>query len=172
MSFFKGNPGLTPNFSKSKKDIKLNWFQCMIALLFYFWYIVHSYLAMDGCTATNFVKHVKIVFVQVGVVCAAWWYFLFAGAFTTKQQFMHPHCIVCYDKTWTKTVCAVWWHLRELSQQSTNSCIRTALCTMTKLGRRQFWHALQKLLLSSHPWPNMNNQFTIWKKNKYAIIHW
>ena len=28
----------------------------------------------------------------------------FAGAFTTKQQFMHPHCIVYYDKTWTKTV--------------------------------------------------------------------
>ena len=28
----------------------------------------------------------------------------FAGAFTTKQQFMHPHCIVNYDKTGTKTV--------------------------------------------------------------------
>ena len=43
---------------------------------------------------------------------------------------------------------------------------------MTKLGWRQFWHALQKWLLSSHPWPNMNNQWTIWKKNKHAIIHW
>ena len=40
----------------------------------------------------------------------------------------------------------------------------------SKLGQRQFWHALQKLLLS-HPWPNMNDQCTIWKKNKYAIIH-
>ena len=40
---------------------------------------------MDGCTAINFVKHVKIGFVQVGVVCAA------------------------------------WWHLRELSQQSNNN---------------------------------------------------
>ena len=29
-------------------------------------------LVMDGCTAINFVKHVNIVFVQVGVVCAAW----------------------------------------------------------------------------------------------------
>ena len=27
----------------------------------------------------------------------------FAGAFTTKQQLMHPHCIVYYDKTWMKT---------------------------------------------------------------------
>ena len=30
---------------------------------------------MDGCTAIDFVKHVKIVFFfQVGVVCAAWWH--------------------------------------------------------------------------------------------------
>ena len=28
----------------------------------------------------------------------------FAGAFPTKQQFTHPHCIVYYDKIWTKTV--------------------------------------------------------------------
>ena len=69
-------------------------------------------------------------------------------------------------------VCAAWWHLRELSQQSNNWCIRTALCTMTKLGWRQVWHAVQKLLLSSHPWPNINVQCTIWKKNKYSIIHW
>ena len=36
-------------------------------------------------------------------------------------------------------------------------CIHTDLCTMTKLGWRQFWHnyALQIWLLSSHPWPNM-----------------
>ena len=33
--------------------------------------------------------------------------------------------------------------VRELSQQSNNSCIRTALCTMTKLGQRQFWHAFK-----------------------------
>ena len=69
-------------------------------------------------------------------------------------------------------VCAAWWHLQELSQQSNNSYIRTALCTITKLGQRQFWHALQKLLLSSHLLPNMNDQSTIWKTNKYAIIHW
>ena len=29
-----------------------------------------------------------------------------AGAFTTKQQWMHPHCFVYYDKTWMKTVLA------------------------------------------------------------------
>ena len=56
---------------------------------------------MASCTAINLVKHVKIVFVQVGVVCAA------------------------------------WWHLRELSQQSNNSCIPTALCT-TNLDEDSF----------------------------------
>ena len=41
-------------------------------IAFYFdWYIVRSYSAMDGCTAINFVKHVKIIFVQVGIVCTA-----------------------------------------------------------------------------------------------------
>ena len=29
---------------------------------------------------------------------------VFAGALTTKQQLMHPHCFLCYDKTWMKTV--------------------------------------------------------------------
>ena len=62
-------------------------------------------------------------------------------------------------------VCAAWWHLQELSQQSNSSCIRTVLCTMTKLGWRQFWHALQKWLMSSHPWPSSNDQCSIWKKN-------
>ena len=28
----------------------------------------------------------------------------FAGTFTTKQQLMHPHCFVYYDKTWMKRV--------------------------------------------------------------------
>ena len=37
-----------------------------------------------------FVKHVKIVCVQVSIICV--------GTFTTKQQFKHLHCIVYYDK--------------------------------------------------------------------------
>ena len=28
----------------------------------------------------------------------------FVGAFTTKQQLMHPRCFVYYGKTWMKTV--------------------------------------------------------------------
>ena len=61
-------------------------------------------------------------------------------------------------------VCAAWYHCGGLSQQNNNRCVRTALCTMTKLGWRQFWHALQKWLLSSHPWPNMNDQCTIYER--------
>ena len=61
-------------------------------------------LTMDGCTAINFVKHVKIGFWQSW--CCLCCMMVFAGAFTTKQQVlvMHPHCFVYYDKTWMKTV--------------------------------------------------------------------
>ena len=60
----------------------------------------------------------------------------FVGAFTTRQQ-LHASALHCH----------------------------VLHCTNSKLGHRQFWHALQKWLLSSHPWPNMNDQCTIWKKN-------
>ena len=60
----------------------------------------------------------------------------FAGAFTTKQQIMHPHCFGYYDKTWMKTVLTL----------------------------------IQKWLLCSHPWPNMNDQCTIWRKN-IILLH-
>ena len=69
--FKQGNPGLSQNFSKSKKDITKFIAVHDIIIILLIWYIVHSYLVMDGCTAINFVKQVKIVFVQVGVVCAA-----------------------------------------------------------------------------------------------------
>ena len=61
--------------------------------------MVHcSCSAMDGYTAINFVKHVKIGFVQVGVVCAV------HGSFHNRATLMDPHCFVYYDKTWMKTV--------------------------------------------------------------------
>ena len=51
----------------------------------------------------------KIVFVQVFVPNKLPLFVLdggiFAGAFTTNQQFMHPHCRVYYDKTWRQ-----FWH--------------------------------------------------------------
>ena len=57
---------------------------------------------MDGYTAINFCKTCQIWF------CPSWrclcCMMAFAGAFTTKQQLMHPHCFVYYDKTWMKTV--------------------------------------------------------------------
>ena len=69
-------------------------------------------------------------------------------------------------------VCIAWRHLQELSQQSSNSCIHTALCTMTTQIQnldKDRRHALQKWLLSSHPWPNMNDQCTLRKKNKQKL---
>ena len=93
----------------------------------FIWYFVHSYSAMDCCTAINFVKHIEINF------CPSWrclrCMMAFAGAFTTNQQFMHPHCTVYYDKGTQKL--KIW--------------TKTILTCFTK------W------LLSSHPWPNMND---------------
>ena len=53
---------------------------------------------MDGCTAIIFGKTCQNWIAQVGVACA------FAGTFTRKQQVMHLHCFVSYNKTWMKTV--------------------------------------------------------------------
>ena len=63
---------------------------------------------MDGCTAINFVKHVKIGFVQVGVVLQVVLHGGICRSFGNKATIilMHPHCFVYYDKTWTKTVLA------------------------------------------------------------------
>ena len=83
--------------------------------------------------------------------------------------------LTCYDICGNFDISGRFWHLRALqglSQQSNNECVRTALCAMAKLGWRQFWHALQKWLLSSHPWPNISDQCTEWKKYEYAIMYW
>ena len=56
---------------------------------------------MDGCTAINFVKHVKIVFVQVGV-CAALWHLRELSQHSNNQaSALHR---VLQLKIWTKTV--------------------------------------------------------------------
>ena len=116
----KGNPGLTQNFSNSKKDItKLISVHNSIIIVLSFWYIVYSYLAMDGCTAINFVKQVKLFLFKLA---------LFA---------LHDGICGSFHNIWSNKA---------------------------KLGRRQFWHALQNWLLSSHPWLSMNDQCTIMKE--------
>ena len=51
------------------------------------------------------------------------------------------------------------FHNKATIHASTLQCVKKS-----KLGWRQFWQALQKLLLSSHPWPNMNDKCTLWKE--------
>ena len=75
--FKKGNPGLTQNFSKLKNDITkiISVHDSIISLLqFGILFILIRPFYMDGCTAVNFVLHLKIGFVQVGVAYAAWWH--------------------------------------------------------------------------------------------------
>ena len=120
-----------------------------IIFLLHLVYIVHSYLDMDGCTVINFVKHVKIVFVQVGVVCMRVM-MAFAGAITTKQQFMHPHCIVYYDKpkTWTKTVLDMLYKM--IAEQP----------SLTQYGRPLYHYERKIIMLSS-----TDNNFMIFLLN-------
>ena len=70
------------------------------------WYIVHSYLAMDGCTAINLVKPNTIGFVQLYLALCVLHdgITVITGAFTTQQWLMHPHLFVYYDKTWMKII--------------------------------------------------------------------
>ena len=58
ISFKKRNPGFDSTFLKIEKRYNKTNFSAWYSFI---WYIVRSYLAMDCCTALNFVKHFKIV---------------------------------------------------------------------------------------------------------------
>ena len=83
--------------------------------------------------------------------------FIFGHGWLHSNQFWKTYQD-CFCLSWRCLRCMMAFITGISHWQSNNSCIRTALCTMTTFGRRQFWHALQKWLLSSHPWPNMNGQ--------------
>ena len=86
----KKKPGFDSKFLKIEKDItKLISVHDSIIIQLSFWHIVHSLFGHGWLHSNQLCKTCQNCFIQVGVVCAA------------------------------------WWHLRELSQQSNNSCIRT-----------------------------------------------
>ena len=70
---------------------------------------------MDSCTYSNQLKHVKIgFFPSWRRLCCM---MAFAGAFTTKQQLMHPHCFVYNDKTWMNTVLTLACFTKMIAEQ-------------------------------------------------------
>ena len=96
---------MTPNFSKSKKDIT-NLISVHDSIILFYFHLVHcSFILGHGWLHSN-----QLFFCKILQFSPSSWRCLrcvmeFAGDFTTiKQQFMHPHCIVLYDKTWKKTV--------------------------------------------------------------------
>ena len=63
----KRKPGFDSKFLNKKNITKLiSVHDCIISLRL-IWYIVHSYSAVDGCTAINFVKHVKLVWSKLAL---------------------------------------------------------------------------------------------------------
>ena len=53
-------------------------------------------------------------------------------------------CQICF--VLVGVVCGAWWHLRELSQQSDNSCIRTALRDYDKTWTRTVLTCFTKMI--------------------------
>ena len=93
----KKKPGLTPNLSKSEKDIAklISVHDSVIILLSFGTLIFHIRPWMAGCI-NQICKTCQNCF------CPSWrclrCMMAFSGAFTTKQHFMHPHCIVNLDE--------------------------------------------------------------------------
>ena len=65
---------------------------------------------------------------------------------------------------------AVRLHLLLLCCESSRKCYHAAQTTPT--WTKPSWHVLQKLLLCSHPWPNMNELCTKLKFTNYTIMRW
>ena len=66
----KGNPSLTPNFSEYIEEKQYIYNKTDFSALYhtystFVWYIVHSYSAMDDCTAINLVNDITIL-------CPSW----------------------------------------------------------------------------------------------------
>ena len=69
----KRKPGFDSIFLKIERDITklISVHDSILVIILFSFCTLFIHSDMDGCTAINFVKHVKIVFVQVGIVCTA-----------------------------------------------------------------------------------------------------
>ena len=78
------------------------------------------------------------------------------------QSCLHPSFVIVHK--------AVRMHLLLLCCESSRKCYHAAQTTPT--WTNQFDMFLQKLLLCSHPWPNMNKLCTKLTLTNYAIMRW
>ena len=78
------------------------------------------------------------------------------------QNCLHPSFVIVHK--------AVRLHLLLLCCESSRKCYHAAQTTPT--WTKPSWHVLQKLLLCSHPWPNMNELCTKLKFTNYTIMRW
>ena len=78
------------------------------------------------------------------------------------QNYLHPSFVFVHK--------AVRMHLLLLCCESSRKCYHAAQTMPT--WTKPIWHVLQKLLLCSYPWPNMNELCTKLKLTNYAIMRW
>ena len=125
LSCEKGNPGLTQNFSKLKKDITklISVHDSIFIFLSYGTLIFHIGSGM-AAQQSFFVKHFKTVSIQV---------------------------LSLYTSSADAPIVALLWKSPAMISCSTNNAY---------LDIYQFDMFYKKLLLCSHPWPNMNELCT------------
>ena len=75
------------------------------------------------------------------------------------QNCLHPNFVIVHK--------AVRLHLLLLCCESSRKCYHAAQTTPT--WTKPSWHVLQKWLLCSHPWPNMNELCTKLKFTNYIL---
>ena len=83
----------------------------------------------------------------------------YLGAFSLKFLFHNSQC----------SVDAFFLVFKELSKVSMNIMHAAPITQTQNLDKSNSDMFYNHLLLSSHPWPNMNDQFTTWKLHDYAI---
>ena len=81
------------------------------------------------------------------------WSFIFGHGWLHSNQFCKTRQN-CFCPSWRCLRCMMAFAGAFTTKQQSKTWTKTVLTCFTK------W------LLRSHPWPNMNNQCTIWKKNK------
>ena len=192
----KGNSGLTQNVSKSKKDItKLISVHDSIIILLSTLPKSKSHLSQISPNSKVYTRHLSFIFYcflpHISQIFSKSKLFLQSQEIRLRQSWLYFHLIHCsfiFSHGWLHNnqfckvcqidfiqvgvVCAAWWPLRAFTTKATIPASALHCVLQLKTWTKTVLTCFTKLLLSSHPWPNMNDQYTICKKNKYAFIHW
>ena len=148
-------------------------------------------LVMDDCSAINFVKHVKIAFVQVLSLCSLSCIMFIDICQSFDKETKNNVCLVHYELLWQRNSMKKTFYSRLTFYEVPFHCHNTQcsvhawlVALLWKLWQRSSCSAnytnLDKInfdmfhkiyLLSSHPWQNMNDHAVYHMKVKWLCYH-